>query len=432
MLRCVRVCSVKSMVDCLIIGGGAAGCFAAVTAAQRGLSVLICEHNPRGELGKKLKITGKGRCNVTNACDLDTLLANIPRNGRFLYSAFSGCMPQDVIAFFEERGVALKVERGNRVFPVSDSAGEIVNALTRECKSCGVQIKACSVKKILTDESGRCRGVMTDCGEIAAKTVILAAGGMSYPSTGSDGSGFEIAAAAGHKVVSPMPSLVPLVCTDADCADMMGLSLKNVTLSLIDTKKKSRCCYRELGEMLFTHFGVSGPLVLSASAHIEQPEAGRYRLEIDLKPGLTAEQLDARIQRDFLGAQNRVLGNALGRLLPRAIILPTLSRAGLDPEQRVNSVTKEQRRCLGETVKRFVLCVKDFRPVSEAIVTRGGVDVRAVQPKTMESKLTEHLYFAGEVLDVDAYTGGFNLQIAFATAFAAGNAAADAVCGEDA
>ncbi|MBQ8906847.1 MAG: NAD(P)/FAD-dependent oxidoreductase [Ruminococcus sp.] len=420
------------MVDCLIIGGGAAGCYAAITAAQRGLNVLICEHNPRGELGKKLKITGKGRCNVTNDCDLDALLANIPRNGRFLYSAFSNCMPQDVMAFFEDLGVELKVERGNRVFPVSDSAGEIVNALIAKCRSLGVKTEHCHVTALRIDETGACVGVNTDSGEIMAKTVILAAGGMSYPATGSDGSGFVIAEQAGHQVVAPMPSLVPLVCTEADCADMMGLSLKNVTLSLFDTQKKNRCCYSELGEMLFTHFGVSGPLVLSASAHIERPDAGRYTLAIDLKPGLTPEQLDARIQRDFAGAQNRVLGNALGKLLPRAIILPTITRAGLDPELRVNSVTREQRHALGETIKRFELHVKGFRPVSEAIVTRGGVDVREVQPKTMESKLIPNLYFAGEVLDVDAYTGGFNLQIAFATAFAAGNAAADSISWEDA
>lgn len=414
------------MIDCLIIGGGAAGCFAAITAAEQGCSVLLCEHNPRAELGKKLKITGKGRCNVTNACDLDTLLASIPRNSRFLYSAFAGCMPQDVMDYFEGLGVPLKIERGNRVFPVSDSAGEIVNALVSRCKTLGVTVKQCKVTGLLMDADDACRGVQTAQGEIGAKAVILCTGGMSYPMTGSDGSGYDIARQAGHTVIAPQPSLVPIVCEEAGtCADMMGLSLKNVTLSLVDGKT-GRTLYEELGEMLFTHFGVSGPLVLSASCHIPAPEQGRYRLCIDLKPGLTPEQLDLRLQRDFAGAQNRVLGNALGKLLPHAIQLPVLAQAGLSAELRVNSCTRAQRLALGAAIKQYTLHVKGFRPVAEAIVTRGGVDVREVMPKTMASRLVKGLYFAGEVLDVDGYTGGFNLQIAFATARAAATAAAQA------
>ena len=402
--------------DCLIAGGGAAGCFAAITAARLGRRTAIVEHNPGGELGKKLRITGKGRCNVTNNCDRDTLLANIPRNGRFLYSAFSACGPAEVMAFFEALGVPLKTERGHRVFPVSDSAQEIVSALRRECRRLGVRVIPGQVTELLAQE-GRCRGLLVDGKAYEAESVLLATGGMSYPATGSTGDGYEIARRAGHTIVPPEPSLVPLVIREKQCRDMMGLSLRNVTLSLYDGGK---CLFRELGEMLFTHFGVSGPLVLSASCHIPKMEPGRYRLEIDLKPGLTPEQLDLRLQRDFQLFQNRTLSNALSKLLPKGMIPAAIQLSGLDGNMRVNQITRAQRLEFGAFLKAFPLTVQDFRPISEAIITRGGVSVREVSPKTMESKLLPGLFFAGELLDVDAYTGGFNLQIAFATGYAAG------------
>ena len=405
-----------STLDCLIAGGGAAGCYAAITAARRGRRVGIVEHNPKGELGKKLRITGKGRCNVTNNCDRDTLLANTPRNGRFLYSAFSACSPADVMEFFEALGVRLKTERGNRVFPVSDSAGEIVSALRQECRRLGVQVIPGQVTDLLL-EDGCCRGLLVDGAAYEAESVLLATGGMSYPATGSTGDGYGIARRAGHTIVPPEPSLVPLVIREKQCRDMMGLSLRNVTLSLYDGKK---CLFQELGEMLFTHFGVSGPLVLSASCHIPQMEPDRYTLSIDLKPGLTPEQMDLRLQRDFQLFQNRTLFNALSKLLPKGMIPAAIQMSGMDGNIRVNQITKAQRLAFGAFLKAFPLTVQGFRPISEAIITRGGVSVKEVSPKTMESKLLPGLFFAGELLDVDAYTGGFNLQIAFATGYAAG------------
>lgn len=399
--------------DCLIVGGGAAGAYAAITAARQGRRVAVFE--PNAQLGKKLRITGKGRCNVTNNCDRDTLLQNIPANARFLYSAFAACSPQDVMDFFESLGVPLKTERGNRVFPQSDRAGDIVEALTKACKALGVAVIAKRVTALLI-EDGVCAGVRAGEREYRAESVLLATGGKSYPATGSTGDGYDLARQAGHTITPLVPSLVPLV-TEEPCAEMMGLSLKNVTLSLYDG---AHCLYQELGEMLFTHFGVSGPLVLSASSHIRRMERGRYRLAIDLKPGLSPEQLDLRMQRDFAAAQNRILGNSLGKLLPRAIIPFVIRAAKLDPELRVNQLTREQRFALGGVIKAYPLTIRDFRPIAEAIVTSGGVSVREVNPKTMESKCLPGLFVAGELLDVDAYTGGFNLQIAFATGYAAG------------
>lgn len=398
----------------LIIGGGAAGCYAAIHAAYAGQKVQVIEKNP--VIGKKLRITGKGRCNLTNDCDLDTLMQNIPCGGRFLYSAFAACSPQDVMAYFESLGVRLKVERGNRVFPVSDQAAEIVNALYDEMKRTGVEIISGTVTELcITD--GVCTGVKCGDREYRADRVILAAGGATYPATGSDGSGYRLAELAGHTISPLRPSLVPLETLERDCAEMMGISLKNVTLRL---KRDGKTVYEELGEMLFTHFGVSGPLVLSASAHMDKD--GLYTLHIDMKPALDMDQLDKRLQREIAAQPNKQLPSLMRKLVPAGMVSPMLGRCAFPPYLRGNSLTKEQRRKICEVLKDFSFTVRGTRPIAEGIITRGGVLCKEVSPKTMESKLVKGLYFAGEVLDADAYTGGFNLQIAFATAFLAANA----------
>lgn len=408
--------------DHLCIGGGPAGMFAALTAANSGKRCVIAEQNE--QLGRKLRITGKGRCNLTNHCDIDTLLENIPGNGKFLYSAFSRCMPQDVIAYFESLGVPLKTERGNRVFPVSDRAGDIVQALQSAIRKTGIPVVRGKITRLLRAPDGRCTGAVTaDGAEIHAKTTLLATGGLSYPKTGSTGIGYQLARSVGHTIVPLRPSLVPLVTQETWCRDAMGLSLRNVTLRLY---RDSKCIFAELGEMLFTHFGVSGPLVLSASALMRKGMPQDYRLEIDLKPGLTPEQLDKRIQRDLSESPNRDLGNILHALLPAKLILPVLHQCKISPNTKANGLTKEQRRTLGERIKALPLHIRAFRPIEEAIITRGGVSVREVNAKTMESKCCPGLYFAGEILDVDGYTGGFNLQIAFSTAYSAGLAMAAA------
>lgn len=399
--------------DTIIIGGGAAGCYAAVHAAKRGRRVLLLEANNR--IGHKLSITGKGRCNVTNACEQETLTANIPRNPRFLYSAFANCMPSDVMAFFEAAGVPLKIERGRRVFPVSDRAADIVNALQAEMQRAGVKIVHHRAERLLLQD-GRCTGVVADTQALEAESILLATGGASYPRTGAHGDGYRLAAQAGHTIVPPQPSLIPLETIEDSPKQMQGLSLKNVRLTVLRGKK---AVFSEQGEMLFTHFGVSGPLVLSASAVMDAAQATDYRLQIDMKPALTHEQLDSRLQRDFSLQQNRQLGNAMSKLLPLSMIPVMLAAADLSPEQRIHDLTRAQRLHLGETLKAFPLHVKAMRPIAEAIVTRGGVSVREVNPKTMESKLTTGLFFAGELLDVDAFTGGYNLQIAFATGYTA-------------
>lgn len=409
--------------DHLCIGGGPAGIFAALTAAEKGGRCVILEHNK--QLGRKLRITGKGRCNLTNNCDRDTLLANIPANGKFLYSALSRCTPQDVMAYFEGLGVPLKTERGNRVFPVSDRAEDIVQALQKAVRMAGIPVIHGDAAQLLL-ENGRCIGVRTADGrEFRAGTTLLATGGLSYPKTGSDGSGYSLAEAAGHTIVPPMPSLIPLVTKETWCRDAMGLSLRNVTLRLY---RGGKCVFEELGEMLFTHFGVSGPLVLSASALMRKGSPEDYRLEIDLKPGLTPEQLDKRIQRDLTENQNRDMGNILRALLPAKLILPILQLSHIAPDTKANALTKTQRLALRDCIKTVSLHVKAFRPIEEAIITRGGVSVKEVDAKTMASKRCEGLYFAGEILDLDGYTGGFNLQIAFSTAHSAGTAMAEAIC----
>ncbi len=399
--------------DVIIIGGGAAGAMAAIHSARFGNKVIIFE--PNGKIGKKLLITGKGRCNVTNNCSNEELIQNVPRNARFLYSAFSQYSTEDVMNFFEWSGVPLKTERGNRVFPISDKSADIVSALENELRSGGVKIYSEKVTGLII-EDGICVGVKTLKDEYRSRSVLIATGGKSYPQTGSTGDGYTLAKSAGHKITKLEPSLIPLVCNEKYCADMMGLSLKNVTLSLYDGEKK---IYSELGEMLFTHFGVSGPLVLSASSHIEKMEPNRYKLFIDLKPGLTHQQLDTRLKRDFGENINRIFGNSLSKLLPTKLIPQAVRLSGIEGERRINQITREERLKFGELLKAFPLTVKGFRPIEEAIITSGGVDTREINPKTMESKLVKSLYFAGEVIDTDAYTGGFNLQIAFSTAYCA-------------
>lgn len=401
------------MTDIIIIGGGAAGCMAAVQAARLGKSVTVFEKNER--LGRKLRITGKGRCNVTNDSPSEEHMRNIPVNPRFMYSSFSLFSPEDTKDFFEELGVPLKTERGNRVFPVSDKADDIADALAGEMRRLGVDVIRKRVSSLLISD-GVCQGVRAGGEEYRSNSVLIACGGKSYPNTGSTGDGYDLARSAGHTVTELKPSLVPLTSPDKFCAEMMGLSLRNVTLTLLDGKKP---VFSELGEMLFTHFGVSGPLVLSASSHIRDMAPGRYSLTIDLKPGLDPEQLDARIQRDFAENLNRDFVNGIRKLLPAKLIPVAVRLSGIPPEQKVNSITREQRRKLGELIKSFPVRISGFRPIDEAIITSGGVSVKEIDPRTMESKLTQGLFFAGEVIDVDAYTGGFNLQIAFSTAYSA-------------
>ena len=399
--------------DVIIAGGGAAGAFAGVLCGEWGKKTIIFE--PNGRIGRKLAITGKGRCNVTNNCDNAQLMKNIPVNPKFLYSAFSKFSSEDTMNFFEQRGVPLKTERGNRVFPQSDKAVDIVNALDRGLKMADVKIIKKRVTKVITHE-GVCTGVEAGGCVYTARSVLLATGGCSYPVTGSTGDGYELARAVGHSVTPLKPSLVPIECSEKYCGDMMGLSLKNVTLTLFDRDKK---LYSELGEMLFTHFGVSGPLVLSASSHIREFEPDRYRLKIDLKPALDEKQLDNRLLRDFKENINRIYGNSLSKLLPSKMIPTVVRLSGIEGERKVNSITREERLGIVKVLKGLPLTVKGFRPVEEAIITSGGIDIKEIDPKTMESKLVQGLYFAGELIDVDAYTGGFNLQIAFSTAFAA-------------
>lgn len=407
----------KNNYDCITIGGGAAGLMAACTSARAGKKVLLFERNDR--LGRKLAITGKGRCNVTNQCTDEEFFENIPVGGKFLYSAYSNFNCYDCMEFFESLGVPLKTERGNRVFPVSDKAGDIVSALEKACRESGVTVINKRVSEVFA-EDGVIVGVR--CGDTVynAVSVLIATGGKSYPVTGSDGDGYKFAQALGHTVTALKPSLVPLVSEEDYCSEMTGLSLKNVAVSVKDIKK-DKVIFKEQGEMLFTHFGVSGPLILSASSHIREMERGRYKILIDMKPALDDTALDKRIQRDFSENPNRIFANSLSKLLPSKMIPVVVGLSGITPEKQVNSVTKTERAGLVKLLKNFPVTVRDFRPISEAIITSGGVKLSEVNPKTMESKLLQGLFFAGEILDIDAYTGGFNLQIAFSTAVAAGN-----------
>lgn len=404
--------------DIIVIGGGAAGMMAAGTAAERGLNVLLAEPNPK--LGKKLRITGKGRCNVTNNCSVRDFMANVPTNGKFLYSAMTAFPPEAVMDFFESIGVALKTERGSRVFPLSDSANEVADRLTDWITAQGVRLLHNRVLDVLTNESGAVCGVRTDRGEILCDAVIVCTGGVSYPATGSTGDGIAIAQRLGHTIKPLRASLVPLESPDSFCEEMAGFAPRNVTITVLENGK---AIYQELGEMLFSHFGVTGPLILSASAHMRRFGERAYRILIDFKPALDEEKLDERVLRDFAKYQNRDFANALVELAPKSLIPVLVRMSGIPGHTKVHSVTREQRRTLVRLLKAFPVAVSGPRPVADAIVTSGGVDVKQVDPRTMESKLIDGLYFAGEVLDVDAYTGGFNLQIAWATGRCAGQAA---------
>ena len=401
----------------VVIGAGASGLTAAYYAALNNNQVTVIEKNEKP--ARKLMITGKGRCNVTNNCSFDTLIANTPGNGKFLYSAFSQFGSEKTMELFEKLGVPLKTERGNRVFPISDKACDIVDALVKGVKSNGVKIIHNRVKRVLID-GGNVTGVELDDGEtIPADSVIIATGGKSYPLTGSTGDGYIMAAELGHTVKEIRPSLVPLEIHEGFCTKLSGLSLKNVTLSVYEGEK-SKPIFSELGEMLFTHFGISGPLVLSASAHIRNMGEKNYTAVVDLKPALTTEQLDRRIQRDFSEEQNKDFSNSLDKLLPKSIIPTVVSLSCIEPDKKVNQISREERSRLCRTIKNFTMHITSFRPIEEAVITAGGVSVKEINPSTMESKLINGLFFAGEVIDVDAYTGGFNLQIAFATGYLAG------------
>ena len=405
--------------EIVVVGGGAAGMMAAISAAEKGSHVTLLEPNER--LGKKLNITGKGRCNVTNDAGLEELLANTPKNGKFLYSAFSRFDGRDAKAFFESLGVPLKTERGNRVFPVSDRAFDISGALERRLKALKVVLRRDRAVS-LDIRGGAIHGVNGEKGAYPAKAVILATGGVSYPATGSTGEGHRMAAEAGHTVTPLQGSLVPLREQGNDCARMQGLSLRNVSLTVFENEKK---IYTDFGELLFTHFGLSGPLILSASAHMRRFEKKTYRVEIDLKPALDEQQLDKRLLSDFTKYANCDFCNALDDLLPQKLISVVVERSGIPPHQKVHEITREQRRELLRALKHFSVPIAGLRPVTDAIVTSGGVKVGEIDPKTMESKIVKGLYFAGELIDVDAYTGGFNLQIAWATGRTAGFAAAE-------
>ncbi|MBO5109676.1 MAG: NAD(P)/FAD-dependent oxidoreductase [Clostridia bacterium] len=402
-----------------IIGAGAAGLMAASWAALYGAEVTLFEKNDRP--GKKLRITGKGRCNVTNACDVPEFMKNVVANPKFLYAALSGFTPEDTVKFFEERGVPLKVERGRRVFPVSDKADDIVRALWSSALELGCVIRTEKVKEILR-EDGRVTGLRTGRGDYSFDAVILCTGGNSYQSTGSDGDGYRFARSLGIRVTPLIPSLVPMV-TEEDTAPLMGLSLKNVSLK-VKHRESGKTVFMEQGEMLFTHFGVSGPMVLSASAHIHDIIPGRYGIAVDLKPALSEAELDRRILSDFEKYKNKDFINALGDLLPQKLIPYIVARSGIPERGKVNEITKEQRHGLVALMKGLTFTLKGLRPIDEAIVTSGGIAVSEVNPSTMESKTVKDLYFAGEVLDVDAYTGGYNLQIAFSTGVLAAQHAA--------
>ena len=403
-----------------VIGGGAAGLMAAYHAACYGASVTLFEKNDR--CGRKLAITGKGRCNLTNDCSVEELMQNIPTNPRFLYSAFGRFDTADTKAFFESRGVALKVERGRRVFPVSDRAEDVVRALIGACKEAGVEIRNEKVLS-LKESEGKIVGLTTDRADYDAAAVIICTGGQSYPRTGSDGDGYGFARSLGHTVTPLLPSLVPICSESKLCPALQGLSLKNVSLS-IARKQDGKEVYSDFGEMMFTHFGITGPMVLSASAHIPDVASGNYEARINLKPALDEKTLDARILSDFAKYANKDFLNALGDLLPQKLIPVIVSLSGIDARKKVNSITKEERRALCDSIRCLRIPLSRFRPINEAIITKGGISVKEINPKTMESKLCRGLYFAGEVIDVDAYTGGYNLQIAFSTAVLAGESAA--------
>lgn len=404
------------MKKCIVIGGGAAGMFAAIMAAAGGMSVSLWEKNEK--LGKKLFITGKGRCNLTNNCETETLFQNVMTNSKFLYSAFYQFNSQDLMAFFESEGLRLKTERGNRVFPESDKSSDVIRVLEKKLKQLGVSVELNQKAEKLMVEDGACRGVVDSLGhEEKADFVLLATGGFSYASTGSTGDGYKMAETVGHTMVTPRPSLVPMETVEDWCRELMGLSLRNVSVILKRGKKK---IYEDFGEMLFTHFGVSGPLILSSSAHCGKlKDFQDVTLTIDLKPALTAEQLDSRLLRIFEENKNKQFRNSLGGLLPNKMVPVIVRLSGIDPYKQVNLVSREERTGLGYLLKHLEIHIRGLRGFNEAIITGGGIKVKEVHPGTMESKNISGLYFAGEILDVDALTGGFNLQIAWSTAWLA-------------
>lgn len=416
----------------IIIGGGPAGMLAAIISAQNGNETTIIEKNNR--LGKKLLITGKGRCNITSSIDIKDFINNIPGNGKFLYSAFQNYTNRDIINFLEENGVSVKEERGNRIFPKSDKSLDVEKAFEREITRLHINVKLNSkVTKIMV-KNNKVEGVKYLNSENIEKTlyadkIILATGGATYPLTGSTGDGYKMAEQLGHTVTKIKPSLVPLTASKGSikiCQKLQGLSLRNVAIRLIDEEKNKKI-YEDFGEMIFTHFGVSGPTILSSSAHLlryknveELLANGKITLEIDLKPALSEQQLDLRIQRDFSANKNKEFKNSLDALLPQKLIPVIVDLSGIDEDKKVNEVTKEERLKLVELLKKFNVTISGFRPLEEGIITAGGINVKEINPKTMESKIVEGLFFAGEIIDVDAYTGGFNLQIAYSTGYTAG------------
>lgn len=408
----------------VVIGGGPAGMMSAISAAKSGDKVVLLEKN--NILGKKILITGKGRCNITSSLDIDDFINNIPGNGRFLYSAFENFNNKDIIELLKKEGVSVKEERGNRYFPTSDRAEDVRMALERETKKAGVDVKLNSKVCGIEIEDSRVKSVVLENGKIDADKIILATGGKSYPLTGSNGDGYKIAEELGHTIKDVRGSLVPLIAEKSVCSKMQGLSLRNVGIILYDVEKDKKI-YSDFGEMLFTHFGVSGPTILSGSAHLlrykdvdKKISNGKIVLKIDLKPALSFEQLDARILRDFTEVKNKQFKNSLDKLLPKKMIDVVIDKSKIDPEKHVNEITREERMNLVKLLKCFFVRIDGFRPVDEAIVTAGGISVKEINPKTMESKIVSGLYFAGEIIDVDAYTGGFNLQIAYSTGFTAG------------
>ena len=398
----------------IIVGGGPAGMIAAIAASGSGNEVHIYEKNEK--LGKKLFITGKGRCNLTNISDMKTVMESVVSNPKFMYSAFGVFTNEDIVKLIEDAGCRTKVERGNRVFPESDHSYDVIDALKKSLRANGVRVHLNEEIKGLVIEDGKCTGIRLKNGIVCGEKIIVATGALSYQSTGSTGDGYRWAQAAGHKIVDTVPALVPLE-TEEDVSAMMGLSLKNVEASIYNEKK---LLYSEFGEMLFTHFGVSGPIIISASSYICRKLQNRLRLEIDLKPALDEEKLDARILRDFEKNKNRVLKNSLGELLPSSIIGEVMSQSGIDPDKKVNVITKAERLALIHSLKHLTFTIKGTRGWNEAIITQGGISTKEINPKTMESRLVKNLFFAGEVLDVDALTGGFNLQVAWSTGYCAG------------
>lgn len=400
----------------IIIGGGAAGLIASATAAKRGEDVTVIEKNSRP--ARKVMITGKGRCNVTNACfDLDDLINSVVTNKRFMYSAFSSFMPYDTIALIEEMGVPTKIERGNRVFPESDKAVDIVDALVKNAKQSGVKFVEGTVTSFNTENNVIKSVNLADGTVVDGDAFAICTGGLSYQSTGSTGDGYRLAESVGHSITDIEPALISLVASNGFVPKLQGLSLRNISIKLLDGEKE---IYSDFGEMLFTHYGVSGPVILSASSHMTHPKEHNYKIVIDLKPALDEQTLDKRIQRDFAENTNKDFINSLSKLLPNKLIPVIVKLSGIEPSEKVNQITKPQRQNLVHLLKNFTVNISDFRPINEAIITSGGIDVKEINPKTMGSKIIDNLFFAGEVIDVDAYTGGFNLQVAFSTGYLCG------------